>query len=481
MARNGIASESSSVPAGEAPATPQVPAPGAPKSGSIWARMRRWLASAEHEGMPQHVALRIAQQRQKNEILAGWVQMSLVTVFALLYAFSRKTFGPDVIFAPVPWALGIYAAFTALRLYLAYRDRLGHTMLMISVVFDVAVLMVTVWSFHIQYGQPAAFYLKAPTLLYIFIFIALRTLSIAPGYVIFAGLISAFGWLVLVGYAISAPGGHELITRDYIAYMTSARILIGGEVDKVISILLVSMLLAVATARSRTLLYRAVAEREAASRLSRFFSPEVAETIVSDEQALELGQGKQTQAAAMFIDMRGFTRLASQLPPRELIGLLGEYQGVAVPVIQKHGGSITTFLGDGIMVTFGATLPSETYAADALRAAEALLGALDAWAKGRSERGAAAPGVGVGIAVGPVTCGAIGHEGRLEYAVIGDPVNRAAKLQNHTKVEQVRALTTVDALERAKSQGYVPARNPEVRRARNVAGISETLDLAAFG
>jgi adenylate cyclase len=471
-----------SEPSSAAPSGPAAlaPAAGAPQGDSLWTRAFRWLASAEHEGMPQHVAQRIAQQRQNNEILAGWVQMSLVTVFALLYAFSRKTFGPDVMFAPVPWALGIYAAFTALRLFLAYRDRLGHAMLMVSVVFDVAVLMITVWSFHIQYGQPPAFYLKAPTLLYIFIFIALRTLSIAPGYVIFAGLVSAFGWLVLVGYAVNAPGGHELITRDYIAYMTSARILIGGEIDKVISILLVASLLAVATARSRTLLYRAVAEKEAASRLSRFFSPEVAETIVSDEQALELGQGKQTQAAAMFIDMRGFTRLASRLPPRELIGLLGEYQGVAVPVIQKHGGSITTFLGDGIMVTFGATLPSRTFAADALRAAEELLQSLEAWAKARSAAGEPAPGMGIGIAVGAVTCGAIGHEGRLEYAVIGDPVNRAAKLQNHTKVEQVRVLTTLDALEHAKAQGYAPTRELDIRRARSVAGISESLDLAAL-
>lgn len=471
-----------SEPSTAAPSGPAAlaPAAGAPQGGNLLARTLRWLASAEHEGMPQHVALRIAQQRQKNEILAGWVQMSLVAVFALLYAFSRKTFGPEVMFAPVPWALGVYAAFTTLRLILAYRDRLGNAMLMVSVVFDVAVLMVTVWSFHIQYGQPPAFYLKAPTLLYIFIFIALRTLSIAPGYVIFAGLVSAFGWLVLVGYAVNAPGGQELITRDYVAYMNSARILIGGEVDKVISILLVSVLLAVATARSRTLLYRAVAEKEAASRLSRFFSPEVAETIVSDEQALELGQGKQTQAAVMFIDMRGFTRLASKLAPRELIALLGEYQGIAVPVIQKHGGSITTFLGDGIMVTFGATLPSRTYAADAMRAAEDLLGSLEAWAKARSERSEPAPGVGIGIAVGAVTCGAIGHEGRLEYAVIGDPVNRAAKLQNHTKVEQVRALTTLDGLESARAQGYAPAHEPEIRRSRSVAGISEALDLAAI-
>ena len=117
------------------------------------------------------------------------------------------------------------------------------------VAVDVGVLMVTIWSFHIQYGQPAAFYLKAPTLLYIFIFIALRALSLAPGYVLFAGVAAAGGWLALLAYALAEPGGMGLLTRDYVAYMTSARILIGGEVDKVLSILVTAVLLTVATAR----------------------------------------------------------------------------------------------------------------------------------------------------------------------------------------------------------------------------------------
>ena len=435
---------------------------------------------AELEGLPSHVQRELDTQRRRNEILAGWVQASLVLVFAVFYTLSRKTFSEDTIFRPVPWALGVYAAFTAWRLYLAYRGRLGHAMLMLSVLVDISVLMVTIWSFHIQYGQPAAFYLKAPTVLYVFIFIALRALSLAPVYVLFAGFAAAAGWLILVGLAIAAPGGHALITRDYVAYMTSLHILIGGEVDKIISILTVSALLAIAAARSRALLQKAVTEQAAAAQLARFFSPEIAATIVSSDEILQPGHGRQTQAAAMFVDMRGFTGLASALPPRELIGLLGEYQRVAVPIIQRNGGSITTYLGDGIMVTFGATRASAEYAAEALRAAEQLLEALGAWAESRRENDLPAPGIGIGIAAGTVTCGAIGDEGRLEYAVIGDPVNRAAKLQNHTKAEKVRALTTTDVLDKAKSQGYRPTHAPEVRKERSVAGIEEPVDVVVI-
>lgn len=447
----------------------------------LWTQAHQWLSSAELAGMPRHVCRRIAEQRRRNEIFAGWMQMALVAVFALLYALSRKTFSPDAAFHPVPWALGIYAAFTLLRLELAYRNRLTHAMLMTSVVVDVAVLLVTVWSFHLQYGQPAAFYIKAPTLLYIFIFIALRSLSLAPGYVLFAGLVAAAGWLALVAYAIAEPGGRELLTRDYVEYMSSVRILIGGEVDKVISILLVTAVLAVGSARARRLLHQAVAEEQAAARLSRFFAPEIAETIVASESALALGRGRQTEAAAMFIDLRGFTSLASKLPPSELIALLGEYQGLVVPIVNQHHGSVITYLGDGIMVSFGATRRSATYAADALRAAEALLELLGDWARRRAAAGKPAPGIGIGIESGVVTCGAIGDARRLEYAVIGDPVNRAAKLQNHTKVESVRALATVQTLRRAITQGYTPTPAMRTLRARAVAGIGEAADLAVIG
>ena len=440
-----------------------------------------WLAGSELTGLPHHVQRKLDLQRQHNEILAGWIQAGLVLVFAVFYTLSRKTFSDDTIFRPVPWALGIYAAFTAWRLYLAYRNKLGHWMLMCSVLVDISVLMVTIWSFHIQYGQPAAFYLKAPTVLYVFIFIALRALSLAPVYVLFAGVAAAAGWLILLWIAIMSPGGQELITRDYVAYMTSLRILIGGEVDKIISILMVSALLAIAAAQARSLLHRSVAEEAAAAQLSRFFSPEIAATIVNADEILQPGQGHQTEAAAMFVDMRGFTRLASTLAPRDLIALLGQYQKIAVPVIQKNGGSITTYLGDGIMVTFGATQSSATYAADAMRSAEQLLDALGEWAQARRAADQPAPGVGIGIAVGTVTCGAIGDEGRLEYAVIGDPVNRAAKLQNHTKAEKVLALTTPDAVQRAVEQGYDAARARETRSACAVAGIADSLDLVVIG
>ena len=454
----------------------------APAVASIraWRRARDWLSGNAGAVLPVRVQRELDAQRRHNEILIGWVQAALVLTFALLYAFSRKTFAVDVMLRPVPWALGVYAVFVAYRLYLAYRGRLTINRQILSVIADNCVLMVTIWSFHLQYGQPAAFSLKAPTLFYVFIFIALRTLTLMPGMVLLAGAVAALSWLGLVGIAINAPGGMDLITRDYVVYLTSISVLIGGEVDKVISILLVSLVLAIATARAGALLHRSVAGQAAAMQLARFFSPDIAATIVNADEILKPGSGRQTEAAAMFIDMRGFTRLAASMTPTDLVGLLGEYQKVAVPVIQKHGGSVITYLGDGIMVTFGATRPSASYAADALRATAELLDALEAWAATRRAAKRPAPGVGIGVEVGTVTCGAIGDDRRLEYAVIGDPVNRAAKLQNHTKVEQVRALTSAETLQRALAQGFDGARCTARPEPCNVTGIADSLNVVVI-
>ncbi len=431
--------------------------------------------------LPARVARSLRDLDRKSEILIGWVQAALISVLGGLYLVAPGTAPADSSFYPVPWALGSYGTFTVLRLKLAYRGNLNVPFRVLSVLVDITMLMVTIWSFHLQYGQPAAFYLKAPTLLYVFIFIVLRALSITPAYVLFTGLVAAAGWLALLAYALMAPGGAELVTHDYVQYMNSTRILIGGEIDRVVSIVIVTLVLSVSVARARQVLFHAVGDQAAVSQLSRFFAPEVAARLSSADELLHSGDGEQRHAAAMFVDLRGFTTLASQLPPRELIDILRKYQAIAVPIVHRHNGSITTYLGDGIMVTFGASKASETYCADAVRCAVELLQALGQWHAQRQAAGIPAPGVGIGVDSGTVTCGVIGDEGRLEYAIIGNPVNRAAKLQNHTKVERVRGLVSGQCHARALEQGYQPTAPPLELQGRSVAGITDPLVLVVLG
>ncbi|MBS0336182.1 MAG: adenylate/guanylate cyclase domain-containing protein [Proteobacteria bacterium] len=454
--------------------------PNPPHDKSVLSWLGLWRIRPDMH-LPARVERALEELQKRSEILIGWVQASLIAVLGTLYLVAPSTSPADATFRPVPWALGIYAAFTLLRLVLAYRNRLTPVLKIASVLVDISMLMITIWSFHIQYSQPAAFYLKAPTLLYVYIFIVLRALTITPGYVMFTGLVAAGGWLALLGYALAEPGGAALVTHDYVEYMTSAKILVGGEVDRVVSILIVTLVLSVSVARARQLLFQAVGDQAALSQLSRFFSPEIAERLARADELLHSGDGEQREAAAMFIDLRGFTKLAAELAPASLIELLREYQRVAVPIIHRNNGSVSTYVGDGIMVTFGATRASGTHCADAMRCADELLTALVGWCMAREAKGLPAPGVGIGVEAGTVTCGVIGDEGRLEYSIIGDPVNRAAKLQNHTKVEGVLGLASIACLERALAQGYLPKGQQRVLADREVAGVSGAMTVVALG
>ena len=147
------------------------------------------LPGAPYAHLPARINDAIRRQQDASERLIGWFQLVVVLLFGTLYAISPKTFSPDAPFEPVPWVLGIYFVLTVARLALAYRGPLPRVVLYASVVLDMALLLGLIWSFHIQYMQPPSFYLKAPTLLYVFIFIALRALRFEARFVVAAGVV----------------------------------------------------------------------------------------------------------------------------------------------------------------------------------------------------------------------------------------------------------------------------------------------------
>ena len=257
--------------------------------------------------LPARVAARVRQQEAASEILVGWIQLAIVIGFAVVYFLARKTFRPDAPFHPVPWVLATYLGFTLLRIALAYRNRLAEWMRYLSIVIDVSLLIGLIWSFHLQYMQPPSFYLKAPAVLYIFIFVALRTLNFDARKVVTAGAVAILGWLLLVVYVITIDPHDSMITHDYVHYLTSNSVLIGAEVDKVISIGVVTAILAYAIVRNRRLLTHAVTESASNQDLARFVPAEVANLIKASDDALQVGFGEPREATMLFLDLEGFT------------------------------------------------------------------------------------------------------------------------------------------------------------------------------
>ncbi|MGI9382704.1 MAG: adenylate/guanylate cyclase domain-containing protein, partial [Methyloligellaceae bacterium] len=133
--------------------------------------------------LPDRVMTAISRQEDASEVLIKLIQFAVVVIFGVLYAIAPKTdAGTD--FSPVPYVLGGYFAATVLGLIWALNARLPDWAVYVSIVLDMSLLMGLLLSYHIQYEQPASFFLKAPTLLYVFIFIALRSLRFRPRFVL---------------------------------------------------------------------------------------------------------------------------------------------------------------------------------------------------------------------------------------------------------------------------------------------------------
>ncbi len=378
--------------------------------------------------LPRRVHEDIALQQQEGEILIGWAQFALVATFSVLYILAPKT-GEQAMFQPVPWAISLYSLFTILRLFAAYRNYLPSWLLIASVIVDMSLLMFLIWSFHIQYEQPASFYLKAPTVMYVFIFIALRTLRFEPRYIAWAGITAIVGWAAMVGYVLFADPENPMITRDYVGYLTSNAVLIGAEVDKILSMAAVTLILFVAILRAQRILNRAVLDATAARDLSRFVSREVAARITSSDQAVQPGDGESRVGTVVFTDIEGFSTISEKLTPQELAEMLNEYFEATSEIIDKYGGVITQFQGDLMLITFNAVTRDDDHAVNAMKTA---IGIRELTQERIFCHGGKLP-TRCGINTGEIVVGAIGSKERLSFTVHGDQVNVAARLEQQNK------------------------------------------------
>ena len=418
--------------------------------------------------LPERLKVAIQDQQERSEILISVIQLLVVGIFGFLYMISPKTFSSDVTFAPVPWVLSAYLLFSLVRFTLSVKRCLPDWMLYLSAVADIILLMGLIWSFHVQYQQPPSFYLKAPTLLYVFIFIAIRALHFDPRFVIATGLSAALGWVIMMLYVLFSDPADMMITRDYVVYLTSNSVLIGAEFDKIISILIVTGVLALALHRARKLLFDSVIEGSAARDLSRFVPKQIAQQVIRSEEGATTGKGEVNETTIMFTDIEGFTSISETLGPEQLIEALNEYFALISKPIDECGGVISQFQGDAVLATFNVPKPDENHASNAVKAALGIQQVLE----GKLFGNGVPFNTRIGINSGPVVGGLVGSGDRVGYTVHGDNVNLTARLEQLNKdygtriiiSEQTRVLIEPDEYEfRALGDVSVRGRQQPVR------------------
>jgi adenylate cyclase len=174
---------------------------------------------------------------------------------------------------------------------------------------------------------------------------------------------------------------------------------------------------------------RAELEREARSRLERYHSPAVIEEVLRDQGGGGLRRPRAAEASVLFADLVGFTTFSEAARPEEVAELLDAFLSGAVEAIFEAGGTLDKFIGDCVMAFFGAPVPQPDHARRAVQAAVEIQRRLAEWSGRRREQGLSAFSARVAVNSGPVVVGDIGSRRRVDYTVLGNTVNVAARLE----------------------------------------------------
>ncbi len=217
-------------------------------------------------------------------------------------------------------------------------------------------------------------------------------------------------------------------------YDTIFENLLGTELDDIWTRLIVMALFAIFGSHAQYIINeRKKAEKKlqknaiTRARFQRLLSPNLAEMVVSGDLLVEKG-GEERVATVLFVDIRGFTALSENTKASEILALLNEYYEVLVEIVFKLEGTVDKFMGDGMMVIWGAPVKYNDHAGRAVKAAIEFNDAIFLFNEKGKDIGRPEIRIGIGISTGKLTAGYIGSSKTMSYSVIGDTVNIASRL-----------------------------------------------------
>ena len=218
-------------------------------------------------------------------------------------------------------------------------------------------------------------------------------------------------------------------------------------------------------------------EKRMKSTMSRYMDPALAEQMMEGGDSDDFLGGKSTEATILFSDIRSFTTLTESLGAQGTVKMLNEYFTIMVDIITREGGMLDKFIGDAIMAAFGIPVTHDDDPDRAVRATIAMITELWDYNKVREGRGELPIDHGIGLNTGMIVSGNIGSPKRMDYTMIGDGVNLAARLESACKQYSARIL--ISEFTRAKLKGTYRMRDIDlvvVKGKTEPVGVVEVLD-----
>jgi len=196
----------------------------------------------------------------------------------------------------------------------------------------------------------------------------------------------------------------------------------------------------------------------------RYVAREVVDEIMKNPEQIAL-TGERREVSVLFCDIRGFTPLSERLSAEDVVHLLNEFYTLMIDTVFKHEGTLDKFLGDAVMAVFGAPVSRSDHSVRAIRTALAMQAGVKELSQKRVAEGKDPIEVGIGVSAGEAVAGSVGTESRMEYTVIGDRVNLAARLEANATPGQILisqwTSEKVDKLVNARSLGYFKVKGKE--------------------
>ena len=218
-------------------------------------------------------------------------------------------------------------------------------------------------------------------------------------------------------------------------------------------------------------------EKRMKSTMSRYMDPGIAEQLMGDGGGEEFLGGKSSEITVLFSDIRSFTTITESLGAQGTVKMLNDYFTIMVDCITREGGMLDKFIGDAIMAGFGIPVSHDDDEDRAVRAAIAMIVELWEWNVEREARGEDPIDHGVGLNTGMVVSGNIGSPKRMDYTMIGDGVNLAARLESACKLYSSRLL--ISEFTKVKLRGTYKLRDIDVvvvKGKTEPVGVYEVLD-----
>ncbi len=443
------------------------------------------LWTVEGSALDRWVAAALAEERQVSGRLGA---------HALTLAFSAVAVWCALVH-PWPGALyylAIVAAFVGLAWGWGRRARrpVPAWLILAYVLANAVLLTVTllVPNPFVPSLAPPQMALRPPKFLFFLLLIAWASFTLSPRMVIGAAFIVIATWSVgvvvilhrpdtLLGFGLpEGASPAESLAR----YLDPHFVDTAAWACSVFTACLIAGILAVVVGRMRRLVYAQARVERARTNLARHVSANLVEDLAAVDEPF--GPVRTQEVAVLFVDIVGFTSLCEGMAPKAVVAMLREFHGRMADCVFAHGGTLDKFIGDSVMATFGTPQPGPRDAAHALACARAMLASLGVWNGERTARGEMALRAGIGLHFGPVVLGDIGDERRLEFAVLGDTVNTASRLEGLTRSLGTSLAASEALVGRALAQAGEQAIGGMHRRApMTVRGRATEVDVWTLG